>query len=165
MIIPVPETGKAYAQGLATALGLPYVEGLYKADRKRSFDIENFDERREFLFSRLNVVPDLLMGKSVIVVDEAIFTGATLKVVSYLLRQAGVRNVYFAIPSPEARYECKFNMQPKRNLLSEYVRKEALWSYFNVQAVFFQDDLAFIQSIEQDGPQCVACFIQRGSND
>lgn len=165
MIVPVPETGKAYAKGLATTLGLPYVEGLYKADRKRSFDIENFDERKEFLFSRLNVIPELLMGKSVIVVDEAIFTGATLKVVSYLLRQAGARRVYFAIPSPEARYECKFNMQPKRNLLSEYVRKEDLGSYFNVQAVYFQDDIAFIQSIEQDGPQCVACFIQRGSND
>ena len=165
MIVPVPETGKIYAQGLATALGCPYEEGIYKTDRKRSFDIESFDERREFLFSRLNVVPGLLMGKSVIVVDEAIFTGATLKVVSHLLRQAGAGPVYFAIPSPEARYKCKFNMQPKRNLLSEYVRKDDLWSYFNVQAVYFQDNLTFIHSIEQDGPQCVACFIQRGSND
>jgi adenine/guanine phosphoribosyltransferase-like PRPP-binding protein len=162
MIVPVPETGKVYAQGLAVTLGLPYVEAIYKADSKRSFDIESFDERREFLFSRLSVVPSLLMNKSVIVVDEAIFTGATLKVVSYLLRQAGARYVCFAIPSPEARYECKFNMQPKRNLLSEYVRKEDLWSYFNVQAVYFQDNVPFIQSIEEDGPKCVACFIQRG---
>jgi adenine/guanine phosphoribosyltransferase-like PRPP-binding protein len=165
MIVPVPETGKIYAQGLASALGLPYEEVIYKSDRKRSFDIESFDERREFLFSRLNVVPGLLMGKSVIVVDEAIFTGATLKVVSHLLQQAGAVRVFFAIPSPEARYECKFNMQPKRNLLSEYVRKDDLWSYFNVQAVYFQDDVTFIHSIEQDGPQCVACFIQRGRND
>ena len=162
IIVPVPETGKIYAQGVANALGLPYVEGIYKADHRRSFDIESFDERREFLFSRLNAVSHLLMGRNVMAVDEAIFTGATLKVVSHLLRQAGARRVYFAIPSPEARYECKFNMQPKRNLLSEYVRKEDLWSYFNVQAVYFQDNVAFIQSIEQDGPQCVACFIQKG---
>lgn len=165
MIVPVPETGKIYAQGLAATLGLPYTEAIYKADHKRSFDIESFDERREFLFSRLTVVPGVVVSKSVIVVDEAIFTGATLKVVSHLLRQAGARRVYFAIPSPEARYECKFNMQPKRNLLSEYVRKEDLWSYFNVQAVFFQDNVTFIQSIEQEGPQCMACFIQRGSNE
>jgi len=165
MIVPVPETGKIYAQGLAAALGLPYLEAIYKADSKRSFDIESFDVRREFLFSRLSVVPGLLMGKSVIVVDEAIFTGATLKVVSHLLRQAGAQCVYFAIPSPEARYECNFNMQPKRNLLSAYVRKEDLWSYFNVQAVYFQDDVTFIHSTEQDGPQCMACFIARGSNE
>jgi amidophosphoribosyltransferase len=107
----------------------------------------------------------LLAGKSVIVVDEAIFTGATLKVVSRLLSDEGVRCVYFAIPSSEARYSCKFNMQPKRGLLSEYVRKEDLSSYFNVEGVFFQDEETFIQSIEQDKPQCMACFIERYSND
>jgi amidophosphoribosyltransferase len=165
MIVPVPETGKIYAQGLAQSLCLPYVEAIYKADRKRSFDIESFDERREFLYSRLSVVPGLLEGKSVIVVDEAIFTGATLKVVSRLLWDEGALCVYFEIPSPEARYSCKFNMQPRRGLLSQYVRKEDLRSYFDVQGVFFQDEEVFIQSIDQDGPQCVACFIQRNSND
>jgi hypoxanthine phosphoribosyltransferase len=165
MIVPVPETGKIYAQGLATALGLPYMEGIYKIDRERSFDIENYDQRREFLFSRLNVVPGSLMGKIVLVVDEAIFTGATLKVVSYLLKQAGARRIYFAIPSPEVRYECKFNMQPNRNLLSEYVRKEDLWSYFDVQNVHFQENEAFVKAIDQHGPKCVACFIHRGVDD
>jgi adenine/guanine phosphoribosyltransferase-like PRPP-binding protein len=165
MIVPVPETGKIYAMGLADCLNIPYVEAIFKSDRKRSFDIESFDLRKDFLYSRLNIVPDLLSGKSVMVVDEAIFTGATLMVVSRLLRDAEVHCVYFAIPSPEARYSCKFNMQPKRDLLSEYVRKEDLWTYFNVEAVFFQNDEAFIQSVEQEGPQCVACFIQKGNND
>lgn len=165
MVVPVPETGKLYAQGLATGLGLPYVEAIYKADSKRSFDIESFDERREFLFSRLSLVPGLLAGKGVIVVDEAIFTGATLRVVSRLLSDEGARCVYFAIPSPEARFSCNFNMQPKRGLLSEYVRKEDLSNYFNVQGVFFQDEETFTQSVEHDEPHCMACFIQKDRND
>lgn len=165
VIVPVPETGKKYAEGLANGLNLSYLEAIFKSDSKRSFDIESFDLRREFLYSRLKIIPGLLRGKSVMVVDEAIFTGATLKVVSRLLRDEEVRCVYFAIPSPEARFSCKFNMQPKRDLLSEYVRKEDLWSYFNVQAVFFQNDKAFIQSVEQEGPKCMACFIQKGNND
>lgn len=71
VIVPVPETGKIYAQGLAAGLGLPYLEAIYKSDHRRSFDIENFDERREFLYSRLSVIPGLLTGKSIILVDEA----------------------------------------------------------------------------------------------
>lgn len=165
MIVPVPETGKIYSQGLAKALDLPYVEAISKTDRMRSFDIESFDSRRAFLYSRLSVIPGLLAGKSLMVVDEAIFTGVTLKLVSRLLRDEGAQCIYFAIPSPEARFGCKFNMQPKRALLSEYVRKEELWSYFNVQGVFFQDEEVFIRSIEQYGPKCMACFIQRGSNE
>ena len=162
MVLPVPETGRIYAQGLAKTLGLPYVEAIYKSDLMRSFDIESSDVRREFLYSRLTVVPGLVTGKSVIVVDEAIFTGATLKVVSRLLRDGGARSVYFAIPSPESRYSCKFNMQPKRALLADYVRNEDLPSYFDVQGVFFQEMDVFMKSIEQDGPQCVACFVQKG---
>ena len=162
MIVPVPETGKLYAQGVAEGLGVPYVEAIFKSDRKRSFDIQSFDVRREFLFSRLAVLPDMLHNKRVMVVDEAIFSGATLSVTSRLLREAGAQHVYFAIPSPEARYACNFNMQPNRSLLSEYVRKEDLSSYFNVQGVFFQDEDSFVQSINQDGPQCMACFIRRG---
>ena len=165
MIVPVPETGKVYAKGLSIGLGLPYVEAIFKSDLKRSFDIESFDERREFLFSRLSVLPGVLAGKRVMVVDEAIFTGATLKVVSHLLQEEGVSCIYYAIPTPEARYGCNFNMLPKRSLLSEYVRKEDLWVYFNVRGVFFQDEKYFIQSIDQFGPQCVACFIHREAND
>lgn len=165
MIVPVPETGKTYAKGLSIGLGLPYVEAIFKSDLKRSFDIESFDERREFLYSCLSVLPGVLAGKRVMVVDEAIFTGATLKVVSHLLREEGASCVYFAIPTPEVRYGCDFNMLPKRSLLSEYVRKEDLWGYFNVRGVFFQDEEFFIQSIDQYGPQCVACFIQRGANE
>jgi len=64
LVVPVPETGKIYAQGLAQGIGVAYVEAIYKTDRKRSFDIENFDVRKEFLFERLGVTPDLLIGKT-----------------------------------------------------------------------------------------------------
>lgn len=165
MVVPVPETGKIYARGLAESLRLPYVEAIHKTGRKRSFDIESFDDRRDFLFSRLAVSPTSVANKSMLVVDEAIFTGATLKVVSHLLWEAGAKSIYFAIPSPEARYQCIFNMLPKRSLLAEYVRKEDLWSYFNVQAVYFQDEETFAQSIGIDGPNCMACFIKKSEND
>jgi adenine/guanine phosphoribosyltransferase-like PRPP-binding protein len=165
MVVPVPETGRLYARGLARSLNLPYIEAIYKSDKKRSFDIKSFDVRRNFLYSRLGVVQGVLTGKNVIIVDEAIFTGATLKVVSRLLRDEGVKKLYFAIPSPEARYRCSFNMQPERALLSDYVRREDLPSYFDAQGVFFQDEDVFMQLIEKNEQQCTACFIQRGACD
>jgi len=164
MILPVPETGKAYAQGLANKLQLPYVEGIFKGNSKRSFDIQSFDKRRMLLFSTLRVIAESVAGKSVMVVDEAIFTGATLKVVSQLLRNAGARRVYVAIPSPEVRFSCNYNMLPKRALLSNHVREVNLASYFDVQGVFFQEEVSFSQLIDHEGPQCVACFIQRDIN-
>lgn len=161
MVVPVPATGRMYAQGLARGLGAPYVEAIYKTDRKRSFDIESFDIRKEFLCDRLGVMPDLMSGKNIIVVDEAIFTGATLAVVSRLLLAAGTGKVYIAIPTSEVKHSCKFNMQPKRALLSDYVRKKDLGSYFNVEDVFFQDEQVFIDAFNRKGKYCMACFTAR----
>jgi len=159
-ICPVPETGKYYAQGLARALGLPYIETLIKAkDIGRSFDIQNSSARRDFIQNKLAVIPDLLDGMNVGFVDEAIFTGSTLKVVSEILAKTNINSVYFFIPTPECTQRCPFNMQPDRTLLSEYTRLDALPSYFDVNGVFFQDRLSFESIIYNDhGSLCSLCF-------
>jgi hypothetical protein len=160
-VIPVPETGKLYAQGLSQGIGIPYLEAIYKKDRKRSFDIESFDARKEFLYSRLGAIPDLISGKNIVVVDEAIFTGATLSVVSRLLAASGVGKIYFAIPSLEAKQACKYNMQPERAMLSDYVRRENLRDYFNVDDVFFQEEHVFLNIFDGRGAHCTECFSSR----
>jgi adenine/guanine phosphoribosyltransferase-like PRPP-binding protein len=159
-ISPVPETGKYYAQGLANALGLPYIESLIKAkDIGRSFDIQNPNARRDFIQNKLALLPDLLDGKNVGFVDEAIFTGSTLRIVSELLAKTKINAVYFFIPTPECIQRCPFNMQPDRSMLSEYTRSDALPSYFDIDGVFFQAKSAFEAIIHNDhGSLCSFCF-------
>ena len=159
-ISPVPETGKYYAQGLAKALNVPYLESLIKAkDIGRSFDIQNSSARRDFIQNKLAVIPDLLEGKNVGFVDEAIFTGSTLKIVSEILARTNIKSVFFFIPTPECTQRCPFNMQPDRNMLSEYIRADSLSSYFDIDGVFFQDETSFESIIHNDhGNLCTLCF-------
>lgn len=159
-ISPVPETGKYYAQGLAAALNVPYIESLTKVkDIGRSFDIQNSNARRDFIQNKIALIPELLDGKNVGFVDEAIFTGSTLRIVSEILATTNVNSVFFLIPTPECTQRCPFNMQPDRNVLSEYIRPEALSSYFDVDAVFFQDQSLFDSVIYNDhGSLCTLCF-------
>jgi adenine/guanine phosphoribosyltransferase-like PRPP-binding protein len=159
LIVPVPETGKYYAQGLASKLKIPYGEAFYKKNEiGRSFDINNPNLRKEFIMSKLGLIEDLIAGKNIGIVDEAIFTGATLKIVSDLLKESKVKEVYFFIPSPECKFRCDFNMQPDRSLLSEYVRDTALPAYFDVNGVFFQDKIAFDEILSRSGKHCSKCF-------
>jgi amidophosphoribosyltransferase len=159
LIVPVPETGKYYAQGLAAKLKLPYGEAFYKKNEiGRSFDINNPNLRKEFIISKLGLIEDLIVGKNIGIVDEAIFTGATLKIVSELLKESNVKEVYFFIPSPECKFRCDFNMQPDRTLLSEYVRDTALPSYFDVNGVYFQDKIVFDEILSRSGKHCSKCF-------
>jgi len=158
-IIPVPETGKYYAQGFASAAKVPYIEALYKRkDIGRSFDIADTQSRNLFLNKKLGIYPDLVANKTVGIIDEAIFTGSTLKVVIHLLKSANVKEIYIFIPSPVCKSQCSYNMQPQRSMLSSYVSFENIAGYLNVEGVYFQNYKIFQNSMIQSGHACIKCF-------
>lgn len=166
-VCPVPKTGMYYAMGLAHALKCSYVQALLKADgEERSFQIANTDKRKQFLWTKLQPIKELIQGKNLAVVDEAIFTGATLKVVVEMLRECGAKGVYLCIPTPKCRSHCNYLVQPPRPMLLEYIRDTMLEEYFNVDGVFFQDEDVFIQYINKiDGRMCRECFLGGGCDE
>jgi len=159
IIVPVPETGKYYAQGLAQSLGKTYVEAFYKKfDIGRSFDISNTGKRQIFLDSKLGLLEDLVKDKVVAIVDEAIFTGQTLYLVQKLLRQSEVKKIYFFIASPQCSKKCQFNMMPQRDLLSNSKTIEEINKYFNTEGIIFQDFNNYKNITNSSGFTCTRCF-------
>jgi len=159
VIVPIPETGKYYAQGLAHSLNKPYIEAFYKqSEIGRSFDINNKQQREQFIYSKLGVLPDLVNGKNIGIVDEGIFTGQTTKIVRKLLENTSVNKIYFFIASPVCRNKCKLNMQPDRNLLCEHKTIDDLVSYFNIDGIFFQDLDSFGNILSSSGFDHTCCF-------
>jgi len=160
LIIPVPETGRYYAQGLASKLKKPYIEAFYKkAEIGRSFDISNVERRQEFIDSKLGLISNLVDNKNVGIIDEAIFTGSTLKTVSNLLKSTNVNKVYYFIPSPECKFKCDYNMQPDRKLISESFSPDELSDYFNIEGVYFQKLSTFSDLMYPSGYN-VCCFFK-----
>lgn len=159
-IVPIPETGKYYAQGIAEALKIPYREVFFKKNEKhgRSFDIKDSDERRKFINSKLGIHSGLLKNKSIAIVDEAIFTGATLKIACHLLKEEKIKKLYIFIPSPSCKRKCMFNMQPDRTLLLDYYRESDLRLYFDVTEVYFFNTNSFNQLVRKAGFNCINCF-------
>lgn len=159
LILPVPETGKTYAQGLASSISKPYVEALYKkAEVGRSFDIQDKKIRKKFIKTKLGLIKSLVKGKTVGVVDEAIFTGMTLKEVCMLLQEAEAKKIFLLIPTPECVTKCSYNLQPTREFLSSKYSKEQLKTYFKVEDVLFQDYITFKNIMEDSGFNYLCCF-------
>lgn len=163
-ICPVPKTGLYYAMGLANALNLSYIQALLKIDsRERSFQIASIDERKKFLWTKIEPIKEFVRGKTIAVVDEAIFTGATLKVVVEMLHECGVKELYLCIPTPKCRNHCDYLVHPPRPMLLEYIRDTMLEEYFDVDGIFFQNDNIFNEFIgEIDAEMCNECFFGDG---
>lgn len=159
-VCPVPHTGTYYAMGLARALNISYMQALLKSDSKeRSFQIVDADERKKFLWAKLQPIKELIRGRTLALVDEAIFTGATLKVAVEMLHECNVKGVYICIPTPKCRNRCNYLVHPPRAMLLERIKDTMLEVYFNVDGVFFQQDETFknIMNAMESG-MCNECF-------
>lgn len=166
-VCPVPNTGTYYAMGLAEKLCKPYIQGITKLSKtERSFHIESTDERKKFLWSKIYIIPELVKNKNIAVVDEAIFTGATLKVVCEMLKDAGAADIYLCIPTPKCRYHCEYGVQPERQMLLEYISEGMLNEYFGVAQCFWQSDMVFKEfSLKFSNRICMECFYGRYTDD
>lgn len=159
-VVPVPNTGLYYAMGLAHAINKPLVIAMTKNSEKiRSFQLVDNNVRKQVIQSKVLILDELLVGKNIIIVDEAIFTGTTLKVVCQRLRQTGLKQLHIAIPTPQCPSQCEYYVQPRRSMLLEYIRLEMLPDYFDVDSVTFQNMQEFTQIINQiDKGFCLSCF-------
>ena len=164
-IVPVPDTGRFYAKGISDELDILYLEAI-SGNRKlgRGLQIQDTDQRNMFIRQKLQLECGSVRGKIVGIVDEAIFTGTTLKIVSELLREAEAREIYFFIPTPFNSSVCNYNIQPRRTLLLDYVRRNDFKEYFDVDGVIMGDLLSLKNNLTRQALLCHECFSASQSN-
>lgn len=158
-IVPVPSSGLYYAMGISEITGIPYVQGLFKSDtRARSFQIASNATREKLINSKIEPIRELIEGKVIALVDEAIFSGTTLKVVCDMCKACNVQKIYIFIPTPPCYNRCDQYMRPEHDLLSAYVEEDKLKDHFKVSGVFFQSFKTFSKSLEKIPGICYECF-------
>lgn len=161
-IVPVPSSGIFYAVGLSKITKIPMLPALKKNKvSERAFEIQDVDVRKRYLFDNMRIYSELIKDKNIILVDEAIFTGATLKVVCEILKQSGVKEIYLAIPSPKCFSQCKYLVHPKRNLLLDKISEDYISSYFKVNDTFFLPLIEYVDVLKElDEAMCYECFLK-----
>lgn len=160
-IVPIPMSGLYYAMGLSKGTGIPYVQALYKHDvQARSFQLADIALRERIIEQKIKPIADLLVGRNILLVDEAIFTGVTLKVVCDMVRACGVKNIYLALPTPICKNQCRQYVQPERRLLSQDFGEDEVKNYFRVKDIFFQKQSIFMESLKSLNNLCVDCFCE-----
>jgi amidophosphoribosyltransferase len=107
----VPDSATAAGVGYAIRSEIPVGEGLIKNRYVGRTFIEPHQRIRDLgVKLKFNPLPEILSGKSVVVVDDSIVRGTTTPKVVNLLKRAGAKEVHMRICAPPIRYPCFFGV-------------------------------------------------------
>jgi amidophosphoribosyltransferase len=109
IVIGSPNSGIDAGIGYSIESGLQYKQYIEKMHDVRTFIISKQSERENACYKKYNINPEI-NGKSVIIVDDSIVRGTTIKVLIEMLREAGAKKVHIRIASPPIMNPCYFGI-------------------------------------------------------
>lgn len=110
IVVPVPDTAKAAADGMAYHLGVPVLEGLLR-NRYIGRTFIKGEARGRAVSLKYTPVREVLEGKRVLLVEDSIVRGTTLKhLIGHMRERGRPREVHLRIAAPPILYPCFYGI-------------------------------------------------------
>lgn len=165
LVIGVPDSGLVAALGFAKESGIPYGEGLIKNRYiGRTFIQPTQDSRESSVMIKLAPLRRSVEGKRVVMIDDSIVRGTTMRQIVALLRRAGASEVHVRISAPEFLWPCYYgtDIDERSQLASVQHSPQELCRILGADSLGFLP----VDKVETIAPDsrlhfCKACFSGR----
>ncbi|PID30305.1 amidophosphoribosyltransferase [Candidatus Saccharibacteria bacterium] len=140
VVIPVPDSSVPAALGYAEASGIPFEMNLIKNRYIHRTFIRPTQELREHdLKMKLNPLVSAIRGRRVILVDDSIVRGTTMRKTVAMLRDAGATEVHIMISSPPVLYPDYYgiNTPTQKELIAPRMTVPEIRSYVAADSLHF----------------------------
>ncbi len=140
LVCPVPDGGTPAAIGFAHRSKLPFAFGIVRSPFVgRTFIEPTHQIRNMGVRLKLNVNRSLVSGKRVVLVDDSVVRGTTVRKIATMLQEAGARSVHFRVASPPTRWPCFYGVDtPDRSdLLAANMEPESIAKAVGVDTLRF----------------------------
>jgi amidophosphoribosyltransferase len=163
IVVPVPDSGNAAALGYSEESGLPFEMALVRSHYVGRTFIEPRQSIRHFgVKIKFNPVAELLRGKRVVLIEDSLVRGTTLRKVIPMLRQAGAREVHMRIAAPPTTHSCFYGIDTptREELFASSHSLDEIRRFITADSLGYLswDGLySFLENGSRDG-FCDACF-------
>ncbi len=161
IVIGAPDSGTVAAIGYATGSKIPYAEGLIKNRYVgRTFIQPTQELREQGVRIKLNPLKENIEGKRVILVDDSIVRGTTMKQTVAMIRNAGAKEIHIRIASPPVVYPCHLGMDTpsKENLIAANMSIEDIRELLGVESLCYISLEGLIDAVGGDDGLYTGCF-------
>ncbi len=165
VVIPVPDSSRPQALGLSHVSGIPYAEGLIKNRFvERTFILPDQRRREEEVRVKLHPVPGVIKGKRIVLMDDSIVRGTTLKEIVAMVRTAGATEVHVRVGCPPITAPCYFgiDMKDRRDLIAYQRTVQEVAGLIGADSVAYLSMQGLFDAIQmKESELCVGCLTGR----
>lgn len=160
IVVGAPETGITSAIGYADELNLNYHQVLIKNTPGRTFILPNDTQRKNECNSKYKIIGNIIDNKTIVLVDDSLVRGNTIKSLITLFRKNGAKKVHVRIVSPPVISPCYYGIDiPSHDELIACNKTE-----FEINNSIGSDTLMYLDletiktTILDNTSHCSSCF-------
>ncbi len=111
VVVPVPDTASPAALAVSEVLNVPFREGFIKNRYSgRTFIMPTQYSRENMLRLKLNPIISEIENKEILLVDDSLVRGTTLRRVVQILKKSNVKKIHLAIHCPPIINPCFYGI-------------------------------------------------------
>jgi len=162
IVISVPDSSNTAAIGYSRRTDTKFELGLIRNHYVGRTFIHPQQNMRDFSVRvKFNTVKGVLEGRRVVVVEDSIVRGTTLRQLVRLIRQAGAKEIHVRVSSPPIISPCYYGMDfpSKEELIASQKSIKEIQEYLECDSLAYLSEEGLLKAVSHDeGGFCTACF-------
>ncbi|RLC51469.1 MAG: amidophosphoribosyltransferase, partial [Candidatus Cloacimonadota bacterium] len=161
VVVPVPDSSNFIALGYAKQKNIPFELGLIRNHYVgRTFIQPEQTIRDESVYQKFNPLPGFFDGKKVVLIDDSIVRGTTIRKLVKLIKNAGASEVHIRIGSPAVRFSCFYGIDTptSEELIANRMSENEIREYTGADSLKYIPLKNLMKSVKDPQNYCDACF-------
>ncbi len=160
-VMPFPDSGIYSAVGYAQQSGLPYEHAMIRNHYVGRTFIQPSQDMRDFSTRvKINPVKSLIKDKRIVIVDDSIVRGTTIRSRVKKLRELGAREIHFRVSCPPIKFPCFYGIDfsSKGELIAANHTEAEIERFIGLDSLHYLTIEGLLKSVSKPDNYCLACF-------
>lgn len=160
-VIPFPDSGIYAALGAAQEAGAPYEHALIRNHYVGRTFIQPTQSMREFgVRVKINPVQSVIQDRKIMLVDDSIVRGTTVRTRVAKFRELGAKEVHFRVSSPPVLHPCHYGVDfpSSEELIAVHLSPEEIRQELGLNSLHHLSIEGLMSTVSCPDSYCSACF-------
>jgi amidophosphoribosyltransferase len=161
-VMPMPDSGRSAAMGFAKESGIPLEEGIVpNRFVGRTFILPNQLARDTAVALKLNIIPDVVNNKRIVIVEDSVVRGTTTRSKMRAMRAAGAKEIHLRVSCPPIRHPCFYGIDfpTKEELIAHDRTVKQIQDFLEVDSLAYLSLDGMLSCMKYPREQyCTACW-------